>query len=48
VPEGGYVIQREYFKDISEHGIFHGNIDFQDSKLLKIKDKKRLFAIEWE
>jgi len=33
---------------ISEHGIFHGIIDLQENKLLKIKDKKGLFTIEWE
>jgi hypothetical protein len=29
---------------VAEHGI----IDLQENKLLKIKDKKGLFAIEWE
>jgi hypothetical protein len=33
---------------ISEHGIFHGIIDLQENKPLKIKDKKGLFTIEWE
>ena len=38
----------EYFEGISEHGIFHGIIDLQENKSLKIKDKNGLFAIEWE
>jgi hypothetical protein len=42
------VIQREYFKEISEHGIFHGIAVGQENKPLNIKDKKGLFTIEWE
>jgi len=38
----------ENFEGISEHGIFHGIIDLKEYKLLKIKDKKGLFTIEWE
>ena len=36
------------FEGISEHGIFHGIIDYHENKLLKIKDKKGLLIIEWE
>jgi len=36
------------FEEISEHGIFHGIVDLQENKSLKIKDKKGLLIIEWE
>jgi hypothetical protein len=33
---------------ISEHGIFHGIVIWQENKPLKIKAKNGLFIIEWE
>jgi hypothetical protein len=33
---------------IFEHGIFHGIINWQENKSLKIKYKNGLFTIEWE
>jgi uncharacterized protein YbcV (DUF1398 family) len=38
----------EYFERFSEHGIFHGIIDFGENKSLIIKDKNGLLIIEWE
>jgi hypothetical protein len=35
-------------KDFSEHGIFHAITDWRENTPLNIKDKKGLFAIEWE
>jgi len=35
------------FKEISEHGIFHGIVVWQESKPLKTKDKNVLLIIEW-
>jgi len=45
----GGVIKKffDHLEGFSEHGIFHGIIDLQENKLLKIKDKKCLFTIEW-
>lgn len=45
---GRSVEKMKLFEGISEHGIFHGIIDLQENKILKIKDKKALFTIEWE
>jgi hypothetical protein len=42
---------RQFFRvfgRIFEHGIFHGILDLQENKSLKIKDKNGLFTIEWE
>jgi hypothetical protein len=38
----------EHFEAFSEHGIFHGIINWQENKSLKIKYKNGLFTIEWE
>jgi hypothetical protein len=38
----------DFFQGISEHGIFHGIINWQENKSLKIRYKKGLFTIEWE
>lgn len=38
----------EHYEGYSEHGIFHGIVNRYENKLLNIKDKIILFAIEWE
>jgi len=38
----------EQFEGFSEHGIFHGIINWKENKPLNIKDKNGLFTIEWE
>ena len=38
----------KHFKEISDHGIFHGITVWQENKSLNIKDKKGLLIIEWE
>jgi len=37
-----------HFEGFFQHGIFHGITILQESKLLKIRDKKGLLIIEWE
>ncbi|MEX1349499.1 MAG: hypothetical protein AB1Z31_17410 [Desulfobacterales bacterium] len=44
----GFVEKMSSFQEISEHGTFHGITIQQENKPLNIKDKKGLFAIEWE
>jgi hypothetical protein len=38
----------DYFEGISEHGIFHGILDFTKNKPLIPIRKNSLFIIEWE
>jgi hypothetical protein len=45
---GRFIKKLKLFEELFEHGIFHGIIDLQENKLLKIKDKKCLSIIEWE